>query len=75
MAEIDHHGSMDGHHVHLNDNFDAWLGDGDIEDDDGGPADCPGGGIDDLCSWPDIESCGLCTLGMNPDLLPKADRG
>ena len=39
-----------------------------IEDDDG-PADCPGGGIDDLCSWPDIESCGLCTLGMNLDLL------
>lgn len=31
---------------------------------------CPGMGIDDLCTWPDVESCGLCTLGMNPDLLP-----
>jgi hypothetical protein len=36
---------------------------------EGAPADCPGGGIDDLCTWPDVEACGLCTLGMNPELL------
>lgn len=50
--------------------WDDWDDDGlVVEDDDGGPANCPGGGIDDLCTWPDVESCGLCTLGMNPDLL------
>lgn len=71
MPETDHHRFMDGHQWHLNeDDPDPWLGDGD----DDSPADCPGEGIDDLCSWPDVESCGLCTSGMNPDLLPKDDR-
>lgn len=37
--------------------------------DDREPPDCPGMGMDDLCTWPDIEGCGLCTLGMNPEVL------
>lgn len=70
--------SVGGRGVSARDPYEAWMLDrwdreSAVEDDDG-PADCPGGGIDDLCSWPDVESCGLCTLGMNPDLLPKDDR-
>lgn len=27
---------------------------------------CPGMGMDDLCAWPDVDGCGLCTSRVQP---------
>jgi hypothetical protein len=43
--------------------------------------DCPGGGLDDLCAYaqgldPFEDGCGLCTLGLPPDLIgPERSEG
>lgn len=40
-----------------------------------GPPNCPGMGIDDLCTWPDVEGCGLCIIGKNPAVYGSGAAG